>query len=220
MEFTVAEFAWQEGVSVGRIHQRIQDGSLRASKVGGRWRIPGSQGGKPVLSRPLSPANAWALIDLLSGKSPQGLDRVARHRLQRYLQRLLSAPDPLLLLAGWTRRRAPSQDFYINPARFEPDVPRSYSFRRVRCRSESPLVANNRFEGYVTRLYLNGYLRSENAVASDQPNTRIWIADIGGNADSPTPPGLALVYLAEHPDVAATTSGKRETTGLLDRLRH
>lgn len=64
---SVGEAARLLGVSVGRVHQRIQDGSLPAERVGNQWHVH-SRDVTPLQSsrpgRPLSWRSAWTVVAL------------------------------------------------------------------------------------------------------------------------------------------------------------
>lgn len=86
-ELSVPEAAEQLGLSEQRIRAMAQSGQLSARKVGYRWLINldrserRSKGG-----RPLSAANAWALLALLNGESPTWVDPSVRSRLKQRLR--------------------------------------------------------------------------------------------------------------------------------------
>lgn len=92
-QYSVAEAAEALGVHPQRIHQRIREGSLHATKIGGRWvldardvhalrshRSPG---------RPLSERTAWNLLRVAVGADAH-LSPVDRSRARSYLRNLLA----------------------------------------------------------------------------------------------------------------------------------
>lgn len=97
---SVPDAARQLGVSRARVQQRIQNGSLPAQRVGRQWVID-EEDLRSIRhhagpGRPLSPASAWALIDLAAGDasrlSPSGRSR-ARTRLGKLLHEVQSMND-------------------------------------------------------------------------------------------------------------------------------
>jgi excisionase family DNA binding protein len=80
---SVSEAATELGVSVARIRQRIDEGSLVAEKVGGRWLVDLASSGsadRPQRGRPVHPESVWysllalqraAQLDALSIDAPK-----------------------------------------------------------------------------------------------------------------------------------------------------
>lgn len=93
------------GISPQRVRVLARSGRLGASKVGSQWVIPGDQPAVPRhdhAGRPLSAANAWALLALLSGESPGWVDPSVRSRLRRRLH----DPDSLRDALAYSQPRA------------------------------------------------------------------------------------------------------------------
>jgi excisionase family DNA binding protein len=117
---SVAEAAQRLGVGVARIHQRIADGSLPASRIGAQWVIDerslAAVRDSDVPGRPLSERSAWALgavsrgdRDTLAAFRGYEVTR-ARMRLQHLLASRSDAEERALrLLRAWLRRRAARQ---------------------------------------------------------------------------------------------------------------
>lgn len=85
-EISVREAARELGVDERRVRALIQAGRLPARKLGGVWAIEASAPRRLVerrAGRPLSAANAWALLALLSGGHPDWIDPAAASRLRR-----------------------------------------------------------------------------------------------------------------------------------------
>lgn len=86
-ELSVPEAAKQLGLSEQRVRAMAQAGQLSARKVGYRWLISLDEGErKSTAGRPLSAANAWALLALLSGESPTWVHPSVRSRLKQRLR--------------------------------------------------------------------------------------------------------------------------------------
>lgn len=215
MEFSVREYADQQGITPGRVHQLIQAGTLRAHRSDHRWRITSLPDERSPGSRALSPSNAWALIDLLSGREPIGIDRVARHRLKGYLCRLQAAEDPLALLSGWLAHRAPKLDVHIDPRVLSHDsIKRTLHYVRGAA-AHGPAI---RMEGYVAPDAVSSFLRWCQPVGGPEWNTRIWIADTSHRFSPKVDSGLVLAHLADHPALANTTAGQRQARNLLAQV--
>lgn len=112
----VREAAERLAITPRRVHQRIEDGTLPAVRIGNQWAI--DPGRLPLAaarpSRPLSPRMAWALLDLLAGGSPT-VASTERARLHAYAERLRASDDPAALLRAWMARRADRQEFRVAP---------------------------------------------------------------------------------------------------------
>lgn len=87
----VSAAADELSVHPSRVRALIASGALAAEKVGGVWLVdPASIAGRnrqqASAGRPLSPANAWALLLAASGEElPAGLEPSARWRVRRAL---------------------------------------------------------------------------------------------------------------------------------------
>ncbi|NYG59415.1 excisionase family DNA binding protein [Nocardioides daedukensis] len=160
---SVAEAAAQLGVGPQRVHQRIQDGSLPAERIGSRWvidekhlhRIAGSR----APGRPLSERSGWALIAVAAGDSDllQDLSAPDRSRARARLRSLLSAAydidDPRevgRLLSTALRNRA-NRRCYRAAA---PDLPDLREDHRILLSGlshpDSGLTAGDVVEGYMS----------------------------------------------------------------------
>lgn len=97
MELSVREAAERLGVDDSRVRQLIAAGLLGARRVGGRaWLVSADDVNKLVShrsspGRPLAPARAWALLDLLDGGSAPWLSPVARSQVRKLLRQLAGA---------------------------------------------------------------------------------------------------------------------------------
>jgi len=93
---SVAEAARRLGVSVPRIHQRIEDGSLRAERIGSQWVVDElsllQAAERRTPGRPLSTRSAWAVIAMAEGdrKALAELAAVERARAATRLEKLLA----------------------------------------------------------------------------------------------------------------------------------
>lgn len=83
-------------LGVGRVHQRIADGSLPAQRIGSQWAIDESSlprvAERRRPGRPLSERSAWSLIAAGLGDAgmPAGVSAVERGRAEKRLSNLLS----------------------------------------------------------------------------------------------------------------------------------
>lgn len=196
---SVKEYAARQDISVARVHQLIREGKVNAEKIGSSWGIDESAlRRQPPLSRPLSPANSWAFIYLLSGIEPEKMEAKARWLLDRKCAALAENPEPAPLLASWLWKRAPVLALHANPA----DLGDLRSDKRVLLSGISDdragLSSEHEVEGYVDP-ELADQLKSEYLlVGAKIPNVWLHIARVHADADGRAPLGLVLADLADH----------------------
>lgn len=82
---SVTEAAQVLGLSPQRVRALLQAGALPGEKVGRSWVVDPSVSSlrRNGPGRPLSVANAWALLAILSGENPQWVDPAVRSRLRK-----------------------------------------------------------------------------------------------------------------------------------------
>lgn len=98
VDIAVSEAARRLKLDESRVRQLLRSGSLAGRLVGSRWlvdavdvaRLTGQvrRGG-----RPLAPARAWALLDLLAGGSAEWLKPAARSQVRAVLRSLAAGAD-------------------------------------------------------------------------------------------------------------------------------
>lgn len=117
---SLKEAAEQVGLSPGRLRLLAESGRLQAQKIGRDWLVdPESLEGlrkEKLRGRPLSDANAWGLLALLSGDRAVGVDRHHRQRVEH----LLAEPARALGLIEKSQSRAVVRRFWLPPE----DLPR------------------------------------------------------------------------------------------------
>jgi excisionase family DNA binding protein len=128
-QISVAEAARRLGVGVARVHQRIADGSLPATRIGAQWVIEEAAliaVSERVSGRPLSRRSARALIalslgdqDAIQGYAPAERSR-ARERLQRLLAPSIERSEAevhalAVLLRAWLGMRAERRRYRVSP---------------------------------------------------------------------------------------------------------
>ena len=209
---SVKEYADRLDISVGRVHQLIQKGAVKAEKIGSSWVIDESELGRQVsLSRPLSPANSWSFIALLSGVEPVNIDPKARWRLALKCADLADSNEQARLLASWLRKRSPVLKLHANPA----DLADLRKDERVVLSGISDdragLSSEHEVEAYVDP-ELSKQLISEYLLV-DAKNANVWLhlARVHADADGRAPLGLVLADLADH-------AGPRESQRVKDLL--
>lgn len=227
----VAEAAKRLGVSVSRVHQRIVDGSLPATRIGAQWVI--DEAVLPAVAestpgRPLSRRSAWALVavsqgdgDAVARLAPTEIAR-ARTRLGRLLA-LASAADTepearaesvAKLLRAWMRARSHRRPFRASPRdlsdlRRDPRVALGGASH-----PSSGIAAGDLVEGYVSFDHLpavvEDYLLSPARTPGEAPNVVLHVTEPG----QPVAVGPLLVAadLAEH-------RGPREQARSVELLR-
>lgn len=100
-ELAVRDVAQRMGLSEQRVRMLLKQGRLPGHKVGRAWLVPGEIDlpSRENRGRPVSAANAWALLALLSGDVPEWVDPSVRSRLRRRIRdrelvHVLKASEP------------------------------------------------------------------------------------------------------------------------------
>ncbi|GAA1506047.1 helix-turn-helix domain-containing protein [Nocardioides humi] len=120
---SVPEAAARLGVVAQRVRQRIQDGSLPAERVGGRWIIDEKDLARVsdynAPGRPLSERSAWALVAAAEDNAVllHSLSAPDRSRARARLRKLAAAHDDshesLRLLSVFMRNRAARRCYLV-----------------------------------------------------------------------------------------------------------
>lgn len=225
---SVAQAAGQLGVSPQRVHQRIQDGSLPAERIGRSWAIDvrdvrraarKAQGG-----RPMSPRSAWALISLAAGVKDAGLSASQRSNARARLRNLIAhhdsdnLEDTIALLLPALRGRAQRRELSASSM----DLADLRNDPRVHLSGvslpQSRMASGGMVEGYVQQDELSAVLEDYllSPAAHDQVNVVLHM--IPSSVDPPLLDALdvlvgsplALVAdLAEHDDVRENSEALR-----------
>lgn len=92
----MSEAAERLSLDPSRVRQLIRDGALAGRQVGRQWLIPAEDLARlahqrRLPGRPLAPARAWGLLDLLDGGTASWLPPVARSQVRQQLRRLVGA---------------------------------------------------------------------------------------------------------------------------------
>lgn len=196
---SVKEYAARQDISVGRVHQLIHKGKVQAEKIGSSWVIDElALRRRPARSRPLSPANSWAFIYLLSGIAPERMEAKARWRLGRMCDALIESAEPALFLASWLRERAPVLALHANDS----DLADLRSDKRVVLSGISDdragLSSEHEVEAYVDPELADQLTREYLLVEAKMPNVWLHLARVLADADGRAPLGLVLADLADH----------------------
>jgi excisionase family DNA binding protein len=84
---SVSEVAQDLEVSSRRVRALASEGRIDAHKIGGRWLVHDARDDRqPGPGRPVSAANAWAILAILSRDPPDWLSSSVRSRLRRRLR--------------------------------------------------------------------------------------------------------------------------------------
>ena len=126
----MGEAAARLDLDASRVRQLLRSGLLAGRRVGSVWLVDGDSlalvaARRPLPRRPLAPARAWALLDLLDGGAAPDLSAVARSQV-RALIRSLAGSDPSRWRAA-LRSRVEVRACQVHPAavdrlRHEPGV--------------------------------------------------------------------------------------------------
>jgi excisionase family DNA binding protein len=206
---SVAESAHRLGVSASRVHQRIQDGSLPAIRVGRQWAIDEALlhqvSSRP--GQPLSRRAAWAVLALAAHDEEEladsGLVRDLNlapsewSRARKRLADILGAPVPEDLPGAWLRRRAERRVFRASPR----DLADIRGDRRLLLSGlshpVSAMASPDGAEGYLARADLDAFVDRYLLVeaADRRGNVVLHVADRRPEAVWPL---LLAADLAEH----------------------
>jgi hypothetical protein len=133
VKLSVPQAAADLGVSPARVRQRIEDGSLVAVKIGGRWLVDlaaSDEAGRPARGRPVSPLSVWyslvavdhgALLELpradldAFAAGVGGISAASRSRAAARLRAALDDGDHEAILA-WLRHRGERRAYVAAPA--------------------------------------------------------------------------------------------------------
>ena len=215
-DISVAEAARRLGVGVPRVHQRIADGSLPATRVGSQWVIdeaslaPAAESHAP--GRPLSHRSAWALL-ALSQSDQDALDALApaeRSRARERLQRLLAQSPPgarpseveaqaaAALLRSWFRNRAERRLYRASPR----DLPDMRDDHRLTLTGlshpRSGIAAGDLVEGYLAAEYVDDVVADHLLSTPAADRDANVVLHVAAAAPGPMAPLLLAADLAEH----------------------
>ncbi len=213
MDVGVGSAARYLQISERRVRQLIVDGGLPARREGGRWLIDQAALNRAVLvSRPMSPRIAWAMIALLEGQRPPDLRSDERHRLAAKVAQLKSVEKPVQLLQSWLSRRANRAGYSMAGG----DVTDLLADPRIVVSGISDeragLSSGREAEGYVQVKELEVLASDYLLVSSRQAN--VWLHVCDREIPRPVPVAVVIADLAD-------SNGPREIAAarsLLDEL--
>ena len=213
----VSEASRSLAVSPQRVRAMLAAGQLSGRKLEGVWLIDLPLQHDARLRprrRPMSAAQAWRALALLSGLEID-LDPSARSHLRARLRSALARDhrDPLVLaglLRAWMRDRAEPRRFHV------PDVPHARLRSDARLipsgvsHPDSPVRDAHLFEAYVDRAHLDHVIRRNSMVPAQDGNVLLRVVS--------EPEGLRWIQtgllpwaaiaadLAEHDDSRSITA--------------
>ncbi len=212
-------------VHPSRVRALIASGALAAEKVGGVWLVdPASIAGRnrqqASAGRPLSPANAWAVLLAASGEElPSGLEPSARWRVRRALDvyglgalrpRLVRRAEPSAYwaLAGELRALGDRADLALSG----PSAAAAYDLR---------LVGPNAIDAYVPAGVLASLLREHALERMSGPESNVILRAVPDGAwllndRRFAPPAAVAVDLCSYADPRAARVGA-ELVARIDR---
>ena len=211
----VDEAARRLGVVPQRVRAMARAGRLPARKVGRAWVIDPQPSGwkRRGPGRPLAAANAWALLAILEGSSPDWVDPAVRSRLKR------RALDRGWLLSALRNGEARSIVFHWRL--LEPDLDRIGNQFRVVL---SGLASLEKLDLVPARREFDAYVSDEALIAmrdrfhplesSEAPNVILrvpsnpWILE-----RSEAPPQVVAADLLDHPDPRARRAAEEFLSG-------
>ena len=201
------------GVSPRRVRALIASQRVPAVRIGRNWALDRSllrSHGLRRGGRPLSAANAWALLVLLNGSQAPWLDAFSRSRLKRrllsraWLEKALESSEPRAAIYSW--RVLPS------------DLPKLQHYGLVRSGLAAPIPGldivpmDNELDGYVSSKALAQIEKQlRPAKSPDNPNVVLrvpsqpWILSQGPIA----PPAVVAADLLAHRDSRVARAGRK-----------
>jgi excisionase family DNA binding protein len=117
---SIREAAQALGLSEQRLRQLAAAGRIPSEKIGRQWLFdraaldPASR--RVAAGRPLSAANAWAVLCLLDGGQPRWADAAVRYRLRR---RIAEEPDWVVRALGTSEPRSVIHSWRVLPGDLE-----------------------------------------------------------------------------------------------------
>jgi hypothetical protein len=171
------QWAQRAGISVQRARKLAQEGKLPARRVGRVWALDGdaARGYSKRSGRPLSGRSAWAVIDLLDGRSPEGVSRSERLRARRRVEALEK------LKPGDLSGRALLRKFRAHPGvleRLDRDPRVVIGGARAARGHGADVISLGEHELYVSRRDLKGLIRSYSLRESGaDANVKLRICD-------------------------------------------
>ena len=201
-----------------------RNGRIPAKKLGRDWLLlPASVESlqqRKRRGRPLSSANAWALLALLSGDSPRWVDARVRFRLNGYLE----SSERLLQLLALSEARANVHSLWLPPDDLsrlgqEPGLVRS-GLAAAAAPELDLFFFEPVFDAYVDQRRLKSVIARYQPLAdSDQPN--LWLR-VPSNRwvlrkESKAPLAVIAADLLGHPDQRVDDAGRDVLRKLLNR---
>jgi excisionase family DNA binding protein len=119
VDLSVAEAAKRLGVHRSRVEQLLQAGEIAGRRAGRLWLVDGDalerwQVHPRAAWRPMAPARAWGLLDLLDGGDARWLSGVARSQMKAKIRSLRDADAAQW--RGLLRRRSVVHQVRVHPA--------------------------------------------------------------------------------------------------------
>jgi excisionase family DNA binding protein len=202
-----AEAARRLGVTPRRVYALVHENRLRAERIGERLLVDRNDvdarvGGASAVGRPYSPRRAWAMLLLVAGEDPVGLDASTRSKLRRLLRErdLWSIRARFADRAEVQRFRAHSSDL----PRIEADPAGVRTGARHAAAAGLGLVAPDAtLELYVDRNTAERLVKRYQLTPNPRPNVvlRVVTDEVRGWLKDPLAPRPAIALdLAEDPD--------------------
>jgi excisionase family DNA binding protein len=123
VDLSVAEAAERLGVDRSRVEQLLRSGRLAGRRSGRMWLVDGQSVAEALVhpvpaGRPMAPARAWGLLDLLGGGSAPWLTPVARSQVRARIAELAVADADRW--RGLLRSRSDVVQVRVHPGALQP----------------------------------------------------------------------------------------------------
>lgn len=214
---SVGEAAQALNLDPSRVRALASSEQLPALKVGNRWVIDAAgvaaHARRPRRAgRPISPANAWALLFFASGLNPDWVGPQARSRLRRALRLEGLAPD----LWHRLRTRARSQGFAAHPGEIPyllEDDDLVASGVSAGASFDLDLVSGAEAEGYISSDRLDDFCERhalQAAQSEERANARLRVVPAEAwRLEGPVAPAAAVALdLVEDSDPRSQAAGE------------
>jgi excisionase family DNA binding protein len=230
---SISEAADELDLSPRRVRALVEAGKLKADRIGSRYALSRSelsryQRLKAPGGRPLSSANAWALLALLDGERPSWLGPSAEWRLRRMLDQGADRVKDALLNSA---PRSHLHDWRVLPrdlAKLLRDGDDNSGFVLSGLAAQHPsidvpyLAEEDPIDAYVSERNLVGLRRRfKPSEDSARPNLRLrvplhpWVLSYRRIA----PAAVAAADLLEHDEARVVRAGQQVLEGLIDAHR-